>query len=405
MTTRRAWWLVAFLWLAFCLNFADRQVVFSIFPLLRRELRFSDTQLGLTSSVFLWVYAICSPAAGMLGDRFPKRRLVTLSVILWSVVTFVTGLSHSPLFLLACRALIGVTEALFYPCAVALIASAHGPETVSRALAFFNSGNIFGVAGGGWYGGLIAERLQWRWAFFSLGIAGVLYALPLGRFLRTVPASPHAPHSQPPWRGIGTFFRTPTYVAAAAVYAVFSFTVYLQYTWLPNFLTEKFSLGLADAGFTGTAYLNGGSLAGLLLGGWAADRGFRYTHASRAWVVVAALCLAAPCASGIAMARSLGEIIAAAVGFGCCTGLYLSNLFAAAFEVVAPEHRASAAGFLNLVGAFFSGFAGLLGGALKHSLGLEGLILAAAGACLLVGLSFAAVIRLSFEKDYQRARA
>ncbi|HTY22677.1 MAG TPA: MFS transporter, partial [Desulfomonilaceae bacterium] len=131
MTRRHAWWLVGFMWVAYLLNYGDRQVAFSIFPLLKTELNFSDTQLGLTGSLFLWVYAICSPIAGQIGDRFSKRTLVVLSLLLWSGVTFLTGLSHSASMLLACRALIGVTESLFIPAAIALTASAHGPQTRS----------------------------------------------------------------------------------------------------------------------------------------------------------------------------------------------------------------------------------------------------------------------------------
>src|SRR6266536_13750 len=95
-STRRAWLLVAFMCVAYFLNYSDRQVVFSIFPILKSELRFTDTELGLTGSIFLWVYALCSPIAGQIGDRFSKRILVVLSLVLWSAVTALTGASRSP---------------------------------------------------------------------------------------------------------------------------------------------------------------------------------------------------------------------------------------------------------------------------------------------------------------------
>ena len=75
------------MWVAYLLNYSDRQVVFSIFPILKSDLGFSNTQLGLTGSVFLWVYAFCSPIAGQVGDRFSKRVLVVVSLVLWSGVT------------------------------------------------------------------------------------------------------------------------------------------------------------------------------------------------------------------------------------------------------------------------------------------------------------------------------
>lgn len=407
IANRRGWSLVAVLWLAFCLNFADRQVIFSIFPLLKSELAFTDSQLGLTSSVFLWIYAICSPVAGLIGDRVPKPLLLTLSVGLWSAVTFLTGISQGPVFLLTCRALIGVTESLFYPAAAAAIANAHGSQSLSRAMALFNSGSVFGSAAGGWYGGAIAEQFHWRLAFYSLGIVGILYCLPLARFLKAVPATAPAHairHSEPVVRAVASFFRTPSYLMLAAVYAVFSFSVYLLYTWLPTFLTEKFGLGQASAGFTATAYLNSGSVAGLLAGGWCADYFFRYTHASRPLVVAGAVCLAAPCIYAVGAAPSLKLTITAAIGFGLCTGMYMSNLLASAMNVVAPDRRSSATGFLNLVGAFFSGFAGLLGGIFKKTIGVDDIMIACSAACLAAGILLIVVTRLAFERDYQLSK-
>ena len=100
---QRPWLLLGFMWVALLLNYADRQVVFSIFPILKSELHFTDTQLGLTGSMFLWVYALCSPIAGQMADWFSKRILVVISLLLWSAVTAVTGLSTSAFMLLACR--------------------------------------------------------------------------------------------------------------------------------------------------------------------------------------------------------------------------------------------------------------------------------------------------------------
>ena len=117
------------MWVAYLLNYSDRQVVFSIFPILKSDLGFTDTQLGLTGSVFLWVYAFCSPIAGQVGDLFSKRVLVVVSLVLWSGVTTLTGFSTSAMMLLACRALIGITESLFIPPALALTANAHTTST------------------------------------------------------------------------------------------------------------------------------------------------------------------------------------------------------------------------------------------------------------------------------------
>jgi MFS family permease len=96
VSSRSAWLLVGFLGVALFLNNSDRHTIFSIFPVLKAELGFTDTQLGLTGSVFLWVYALCNPIAGQIGDRYSKRKLVTWSVVLFSGVTVLTGFATKP---------------------------------------------------------------------------------------------------------------------------------------------------------------------------------------------------------------------------------------------------------------------------------------------------------------------
>src|SRR5439155_25985698 len=82
--------LVTAMWIANLLNDTDRHVIFSIFPILSRELHFSNSLLGLTGSIFLWVYGICSPLAGQVADRVAKRKLILTSLVLWSCFTLLT---------------------------------------------------------------------------------------------------------------------------------------------------------------------------------------------------------------------------------------------------------------------------------------------------------------------------
>src|SRR4051794_9618374 len=103
------WQLIAFLWFCYVLNQADRQVVYTLFPALQKSFGFSNAVLGLTGALFLWVFGLCSPVAGVLGDRFPKKVLVLGSLTVWSVLTVLSGLSPNGTFLLGCRALLGVS--------------------------------------------------------------------------------------------------------------------------------------------------------------------------------------------------------------------------------------------------------------------------------------------------------
>ena len=378
-------------------------MIFSIFPILKSELRFTDAQLGLTGSVFLWVYGLCSPIAGQIGDRFSKRKLVALSLLLWSGVTALTGMSHSVTMVLVCRGLTGVTESLFGPAAVALLGNAHRPENRSRAFALYGTGQLAGIVVGGWYGGFVAQEFQWRLAFYSLGVVGILYCFPYFRFLKSFSEEARVETKKSgSTLAVVALARIPTYLVLCFVAGVFNLTLWLLYTWLPNFLYEKFSLTLAGAGYTATVYMQTATLVGTLVGGVAADYLYRRTKASRLWLVFVGLLLAAPCVHLIGNSASLLATKLAAIAFGLSGGLALANLYISAFDVVPADTRASAVAFMNFAGYLASGFAPAFTGLWKQSIGIHrmlsysSLLLVAAALVLLAGIKFL------FPSDYQR---
>ena len=187
VTPRRAWATVAFLWFAFLLNYLDRQVVFSIFPVLRTDLGFSERQLGLVGAVFIWVYSVCTPFSGRLADVVRRDRLIVSSLVLWSIATLGTGLSTSAPVFLFWRGVMGVTESLYMPAALATIAVLHPGATRSKALAIHSSAQFAGIIAGGWYGGWTADHVGWRPGFTILAVAGTAYGIVLWRVFRRMP--------------------------------------------------------------------------------------------------------------------------------------------------------------------------------------------------------------------------
>ena len=400
---RRAWLLVGFTWIAYCLNYSDRQVIFSIFPILKSELHFTDAQLGLTSSAFLWVYGLCSPIAGQIGDRFSKRRLVALSLLLWSGVTALTGFSHSVGMVLTCRALTGVTESLFVPAAVALLANSHRPENRSRAFAVYGTGQLAGIVVGGWYGGFVAQEFQWRLAFYSLGAAGIVYCIPYFRFLNSFSEEARVEtRKSGATLAVTALARIPSYLVLCFVSSVFNLTLWVLYTWLPDFLYEKFSLSLAGAGYTATVYLQTASLVGTLAGGVLADYLYRRTNRARFWLIAIGVLLCAPCVHLIGNCDSLLFTKLAAVAFGLTGGLALANLYISSFDVVPADTRASAVAFMNLAGYLTSGFAPLVIGVWKQTIGIGRMM--SYTALLLVGAALVlfAATKYLVPKDYER---
>ena len=409
MLVTRAWVLVAFLWVGYLLNHADRQVVPVLFPTLQREFGFSSTELGLMHAVFLWTYGLCSPLAGMIGDRFSKRKLAAGSLAAWSGVTLLAGFSSTGFLLLCSRALLGAAECVFYPAAATLVGNAHGPATRSRAVATLVTSQIFGVALGGALTGYLAQTFHWRWAFFALGAIGLLHALPLWLFLRTLPPEWHPDRSgetRSPGelaRGMLSLLRIPTFRCVMGFIGISNFSLFLVYSWLPTLVADRFHLGVRQAAVESSVYPQIGALFGILLGGFLADRFQRVTSASRFWVVTAGFLLSAPAIYAIAIADSLPAMRAAAIAFGLFNGFASSNQVPCAFDVVPAHWRASAVGTFYLVGGVVSGMAPLLGGMSRDTLGWSGLLHATALLLLLGAMIPLWAIRYHVERDFTAA--
>src|ERR1035438_8170960 len=89
------WYVVAMLWWIAFFNYADRQAIFSVFPLLEKELGLSPLQLGLIGSSFAWVYGLAAPLAGNIVDRVRRKSAILGGLYAWSGICMATALSRN----------------------------------------------------------------------------------------------------------------------------------------------------------------------------------------------------------------------------------------------------------------------------------------------------------------------
>jgi MFS transporter, Spinster family, sphingosine-1-phosphate transporter len=394
---------VAFLWFAYFLNYLDRQVVFSIFPVLRRDLGFSDAQLGLVGTLFIWVYSLCMPLTGRLADVVRRDRLVISSLVLWSLATLGTGLSTSVPAFLFWRAVMGVTESLYVPAALATIAVLHPGTTRSKALAIHSTAQFAGIVAGGWYGGWTAEHIGWRPGFALVAVAGAAYAVALWSVFRGTPrlgTQQTHPAAKP-----ADIFKSPCYWTLALAFFAFCTMLWMLYAWFPNFIYERYHLSMTESGFTATVYLQTSCMAGVLAGGVLADWLVQRIRAGRFLIAVAGLAGCAPFAFLSLAAGSLAIAKLSAAAFGFFAGVFVANTFAAAYDVISRQNYGLGAGILNLTGGLAGGAAILAAGLWKASVGMAPLmkwqaIASGAGAVLLL---FVVVAR--FASDRRRVLA
>jgi MFS family permease len=394
---RYKWSVVAMLWFVCFFNYADRQAIFSVFPLLKAEMGLSNVQLGIVAGAFSWVYAAFGPIAGLIGDRVKRKTLVLGGLVFWSLITLATGLSTQYWHLVFFRAVEGLGEAFYFPAALSIIADYHGPETRSRAMSVHQSSVYAGTIAGGTVAGFTGELYGWRAGFYLFGSLGVLLGLALWAFLRepqrgeadAVAAGPHAAGAIPvrgAWATVKEVYSQPMVRILTLVFVGANFVALIFLTWMPSFLHDKFGMTLAMAGFSATAYLQVASVLGVLTGGFLADRLVRRFRGGRMMAQAAGLFLGVPFIFLAGWTRTVPVLIVALVGFGYFKGMYDANIWASLYDVVTPARRASALGFMNSLGWLGGGIAPVVVGALSERYGMSGSISAASGVYLFVGL-------------------
>lgn len=368
----RAWTTVGLLWVVAMLNYLDRLMITTMRDPLKAEIAMTDAQFGLLTSVFLWTYGLFSPLGGFLADRFSRRAVIIGSLFVWSAVTWLTGHMHSFEGLLTMRAIMGLSEACYLPAALALISDYHKGPTRSLATGLHMSGIYAGAALGG-VGAVIAEHTSWRHGFSIFGAAGVVYAVVVIFLLRDAPAetpvaaSPAKDAPRTTLAGaFGALFRQPAFLLLLAANALVGVANWGIYGWLPTYLKERFSLGLGAAGMTATGYIQVASFAGVLVGGFWADRWSRRNPKARVWVPALGFLIAAPCLF-FGITAALPTAIAGLIVYGLGRGFYDANLMPALRTVADERYSATGYGFLNLISVSLGGVMIYVGGWLKDA--------------------------------------
>jgi MFS family permease len=407
---RYKWYVVAMLWCIAFFNYADRQAIFSVFPLLQKEMSLSNTQLGLLGSSFAWVYGLGAIFAGTIVDRVARKTAILAGLYAWSVICMATAVSRNFVHLVFFRAAEGLGETFYFPASMSLISDYHGKETRSRAMGFHQTSVYVGTIGGGFFAGLIGQYYGWRLSFIVFGAAGILLGFALSRFLheprRGAAEDFDAGKPVSPGQFLNRAFHTPTVLILLGAFACANFVAVVMLTWMPKFLYDKFKLSLAMAGLTATLFLQLASMIGSPVGGWLADLLRRRSAGGRMMVQAIGVFAGAPFVILCGMTQSIPVLIAALIGWGFFKGLYDANIFAAVYEVVPPEARGAAAGLMNTVGWLGGGgSAPVVVGILADYFGLGFAISIAASVYLTAGLLLLAGIVRYVDKDAQAAMA
>jgi MFS family permease len=292
----------------------------------------------------------------------------------------------------------GGGEAFYYPAANSLIGQYHS-KTRALAMAIHQTSGYAGIVASGFLAGWIADRYDWRMSFYVFGVIGLVLAAVLLVRVKDVGLPTAGPddrgQDRPPLREVlHAVGRKPTVWALCLAFGGFQFAGWGYFTWMPTFLHEKYGLSLQHAGFSAMFYSNLAALIGVLVAGRLSDSWAVRRRGVRMEFEYAGLFLGAPFIALMGLTDNLWLCYLGLTGFGLCRGIYDSNLFAALFDVIEPRYRASATGTMLAAAFAVSGFAPVVLGWAKSTIGLTAafglmsLVYVASGVVILLATKF-----------------
>lgn len=356
------WVLVGLLWGVGLLNYLDRQMLSTMKSAMQTdiaELR-SATNFGYLMGIFLWIYGFMSPVAGIIADKINRKWLITGSLLVWSAVTFGMGYAVTFNQLYWLRAVMGISEALYLPAALALIADFHEKKTRSLAIGVHMTGLYLGSALGG-FGATIAAAYSWHITFHSFGIIGMAYALILIIFLRErkghTMASSAAVKKRPPLlKGVAILFSNISFWIILFYFAVPSLPGWATKNWLPSLFAQHLNMPMAKAGPLATITIAASSFLGVIAGGILSDKWVRRNVRGRVYTSAIGLALTIPSLLLLGFGHSLFSLVAAGICFGTGFGMFDANNMPILCQFVSARYRATAYGLMNMVGVFSGAF-------------------------------------------------
>lgn len=367
------WLVVALLWVVALLNYMDRQMLSTMQDAMKLdivELQKAEA-FGALMAVFLWIYGLVSPFAGVVADRVSRKKLVVGSLFVWSAVTYLMGYASDFTQLYWLRALMGVSEALYIPSALSLIADWHEGKSRSLAIGIHMTGLYVGQAVGG-FGATIAATFSWHSTFYWFGIIGIAYSVVLALLLHDKPKTVDAVAASPDpatlmkkeslWRGLSVVLSTWAFWVILIYFAVPSLPGWATKNWLPTLFADNLGLEMAQAGPMSTITIAASSFVGVLLGGVLSDKWVLRNIRGRIYTSAIGLGMTIPALILLGFGHSVVAVVGAGMLFGIGFGMFDANNMPILCQIISAKYRATAYGVMNMVGVF-------AGAAVTHLLG------------------------------------
>lgn len=360
-STTYSWVVVGLLSVVALLNYMDRQMLSTMRDAIAvdiAELQKYES-FGFLMAVFMYIYGFMSPVAGTIADRVNRKWLIVGSLLVWSAVTYGMGLATTYNQLLWLRALMGVSEALYIPAGLALITDYHTGKTRSLAIAIHMTGLYLGQALGG-FGATVADTFTWHTAFHWFGIIGIVYAVILAFLLKEKrtkqgnTSSSTGETTKPSlMKGLSMIFSMTAFWVILFYFAAPSLPGWATKNWLPTLFADALHIPMKEAGPLSTIIIAASSFIGAVaIGGPLSDKWVQKNIRGRVFTSAIGLSLTIPSLILLGYGTSFFSVISAAIIFGIGYGIFDANNMPILCQFVPSNLRATAYGFMNMVGVF-----------------------------------------------------
>ena len=384
------WIVVALLAVVAFLNYLDRQMLSTMQAAIGADIvELQQAQnFGRLMAVFLWVYALVSPFAGSIADRLSRKWLIVGSLGVWSLVTLLMGHCQTFTQMYWLRGLMGISEALYIPSSLSLIADYHAGKSRSLAVGLHMTGLYLGQAVGG-FGAIFASALSWRMTFHWFGLIGVAYAFVLALCLREKRGSTPAAVADKTAgsvsivKSFGLIFSNIAFWVILFFFASTSLPGWATKNWLPTLFAQHLDGGMAVAGPVATITIALASFIGVMVGGPLSDRWVKKNLRGRIYTSAIGLAMMIPALVLMGLGKGAVPAVASGLIFGLGYGMFDTNNMPILCQFVPSRLRATAYGFMNMVGVAMGALCTQLLGRIPN-LGLSFAILGGVTALALV---------------------
>ena len=405
------WEVLILLWMGYLLNQADRQVFNTVLPSIRDAFSLTDTSVGLIATLFNLAFAVFVPIGGWMGDRFSRKWVVTISILIFSVATMFTGMAGTFVMLIVLRSIAtGGGEALYGPSNYSILAQYH-TDTRARAMSIHQTAYYIGVILAGWLAGLIADKIGWQYSFLIFGGFGLIWGVIMIFRLNNrppveAPAQAENKADKPGFLdGFKTVFTTPTALALTLGFSGLIFVITGFMTWVPAYLQEEFGQTQAEAGFNSMVWTYVAAFVGVLLAGTLSDKFAVKDNKYRMWLQGIGLILGAVFLFYMGGDKSLVIVYACFAGWGFFRAFFDANTYAVLYDVTPPRLHASCASVMGMTGFAVGSFAPVILGAIKQNLGtLSSTFPILAAVWLVCGVMMIVAANIFYKRDRQRVR-